>query len=198
MTLSAVWLRPTGTRNELVLSDRGGPGNVIYTTPDGVAFDLDEAGRVAIATFSLSGSALDAELFLYEDGRARSVATRGAAAPGGDEHPGWVTFSAGKVVWSVGLMLTTVRQADVVDLATGAATRVGASETYCGYERATQRHVAFFCPGGSSRLYDVATGKTLDFAPASELHAYPSALVWREPDEAGAKTRTWIVTPVIP
>jgi hypothetical protein len=64
VTLSAVWLRPTGTRNELVLSDRGGPGNVIYTTPDGVAFDLDEAGRVAIATFSLSGSALDAELFL--------------------------------------------------------------------------------------------------------------------------------------
>jgi hypothetical protein len=37
-----------------------------------------------------------------------------------------------------------------------------------------------------------------DFAPASVLQAYPSALVWREPDAPGIKTRVWIVTPVTP
>jgi hypothetical protein len=190
-----IWLRRTGTRNELVLSDRGARGSVIYTTSNGFTFDLDQAGRAAIATFK--DSAGEAEVLVYDGGRVRQV-TKRAAVPGGDEGFGSVSFSAGKLVWSVGLMPGTVRQVDVVDLATSAATRVTASVEGCGYGGATQRHAAFLCPGRSSRLYDVATATMRDFAPASVLQAYPSALVWREPDAPGINTRVWIVTPVTP
>jgi hypothetical protein len=204
-----VWLRSVkvsgqADRYELLLSERGAPGRAIYTASNRFYFELDDRGRVAIGAVGSD----TAELLVYESGVVRSLARRKRDA---SSDGGWVGFSGGKIVWSIGwgspggLNASSV---DLVDPASGITKRLERSP--CSYAGSTPRYVAFACSDGGD-LYDSVTANFTRFATYAPgtfgpdtfgLHASPEAL-WlpdlREPaGRPNNSIRSWTVTPVVP
>src|SRR5207237_554310 len=163
----------------------------VYQTDQAVWFDIDDNGRVAIATLAAprAGAATPTteDLFIYEGGALRRLGTR---AVGDSGIP--ISF-ADAVGWTLGTgSVRRIDGAEIVPLA-GGATRTIRPESGCVYTGRTAAEIVTICPSGA-RLFDVASGAVRG-GPQSRVrlqlhadHAYegmPWASRLRDPGKRG-------------
>jgi hypothetical protein len=183
-----VWLHAGGLfdPHEIILLGANGPRRTVLTTDRPVYFDLDDSGRVAIASLSADRATQELQLF---DGRLRQLASRSADAGG------YVMSFADTVGWVRGL--GTVRPPTEVELVpvSGGQSRAARAETGCVVIGATTRDVATVCSNGV-RLIDVAGGAVRDGPAARIVLAFRRGLLWRTLADFTANPAVWRVTPL--
>ena len=153
---------------------RGGP----------VFFALGRYGAIAVADVALGGQTGPVRLLLVDGGSTRVVATRPP------QDGGAITWSAGRLAWTVGWFL--VRAPTAVELivpATGATVRVTPPQG-CGLLGVTDGGVLLSC---ADHLAIADGQQTLAFGSAPlNAQAFPRAIVRSE--RSGSE---WIVTPIL-
>jgi hypothetical protein len=182
-----VWLRggDVFAPHEIVLAAAGGQPRTIATADQPVYFDLDETGRVAIATRTTDGARQN--LQLYDGVRLRPLGSR-AAADGG-----YVLSFADTVGWARGDGIARpVTEVELVPAA-GGDSRSARAESGCIVLGATSQELATVCSSGV-RLLDVATGVARD-GPAGRIAlAFRRAIVWQTLADFTANPQVWRIT----
>ena len=183
-----VWLHAGGLfdPHEIILLGPNGPRQTVLTTDKPAYFDLDDSGRVAVATFSADRAKQELQLY---DGRPRQLSSRGADAGG------YVVSFADTVGWVRGF--GTVRPPTEIELlpVSGGRSRTAQAETGCVVIGATARDVATVCPRGV-RLIDVAHGAVRDGPAARIVLAFRRGLLWRTSADLTTSPEVWRVTPL--
>src|SRR2546425_11850250 len=183
-----VWLHAGGLfgPHEIILLGANGPRRTVVTTDKPAYFDLDDSGRVAVATFSADRAKQELQLY---DGRPRQLSSRGADAGG------YVVSFADTVGWVRGF--GTVRPPTEIELlpVSGGRSRTARAETGCVVIGATAKDVATVCPRGV-RLIDVAHGAVRDGPAARIVLAFRRGLLWRTSADLTTSPEVWRVTPL--
>lgn len=181
-----VWLHAGGLfgPHEIILLGANGPRRTVVTTDKPAYFDLDDSGRVAVAT--LSADRATQELHLY-DGRSRQLGSRSA------DVGGYVVSFADTVGWVRGFGM--VRPPTEVELLPvgGGRSRAARAESGCVVIGATIREVATVCSSGV-RLIDVASGATRDGPPGRIALAFRGGVLWRTAADLRVSPEVWRVT----
>jgi len=183
-----VWLHAGGLfgPHEIILLGPNGPRQTVLTTDKPAYFDLDDRGRVALATFSADRAKQELQLY---DGGLRQLGSRSADAGG------YVVSFADTVGWVRGF--GTVRPPTEVELfpVSGGRSRTARAETGCVVIGATVRDVATVCSKGA-RLIDVAGGAVRDGPAARIVLAFRRGLLWRTSADLATSPEVWHVAPL--
>jgi len=189
-----VWLHAGGLflPHDVILQTADGQKRSVYQTDQAVWFDIDDNGRVAIATLAapLAGAATPTteELFIYEDRALRRLGTR---AVGDSGIP--ISF-ADAIGWTLGT--GSVRRIDGVEIVplAGGATRTIRPESGCVYTGRTAAEIVTICPSGA-RLFDVASGAVRSGPQSRVVLASRHALIWRTAADLAANPQVYRITP---
>ena len=181
-----VWLRAgLFAPHELVLLGADGKRRTVQRADGPQWFDLDDVGRVVVATIGPRQDTQD--LVLYESGRARALGSRAVDAGG------FVMSFGDWVGWARGY--GTARPPEEIELIslTGAAARAARAAPSCVIVGRTGREVVTVCPAGA-RLLDVASGVARDGPPSRVVLAFRRGLLWRTSADLGANPEVWRIT----
>ena len=183
-----VWLHAAGLfgPHEIILLGPNGPRRTVLTTDKPAYFDIDDAGRVAVATFSADRAKQELQLY---DGRLRQLGSRGA------DVGGYVVSFADAVGWVRGF--GAVRPPTEIELisVSGGQPRTARAETGCILIGATAKDVATVCSGGV-RLIDAAGGAVRDGPAARIALAFRRGLLWRTSADLTTNPEVWRLTPL--
>ena len=189
-----VWLHAGGLflPHDVILQTADGQKRSVYQTDQAVWFDIDDNGRVAIATLAapLAGAATPTteELFIYEDRALRRLGTR---AVGDSGIP--ISF-ADAIGWTLGTgSVQRIDGVEIVPLA-GGATRTIRPESGCVYTGRTAAEIVTICPSGA-RLFDVASGAVRSGPQSRVVLASRHALIWRTAADLAANPQVYRITP---
>jgi hypothetical protein len=182
-----VWLHAGGlvASHEIELLSAAGQKRAIATTDGPAFFDIDDAGRVALATFNADRSTQT--LQLYDGSTLRQLATRGGDAAGS-------VASFGELIgWTRGFV--TAAPPGQVDLvpASGGAARSVRPEPGCLVAGFTAKDVVTVCPAGL-RLIDAATGAIRDGPNSRIVHSSRRGLLWQIAADLAANPQVWRIT----
>ena len=182
-----VWLRggDVSATHELVALGASGPRRSILATDRPAYFDLDDAGRVAVATTASEG--LRQELRLFEGGGLRALGSRTA------DHSTDVMSLGDVIGWPRGA--STARPVSEVELVpvAGGPSRAARAETSCLMVGWTARDLVTVCSSGV-RLIDVATGSIRDGPAGRIVLAFRRALLWRTSADLASNPEVWRIT----
>ena len=171
--------------HELVLLGADGQRRSVLRSDGPLWFDLDDAGRVVVATIGPRQDTQD--LVLYEAGRARGLGSRAIDAGG------FVMSFGDWVGWARGYgLVRPPEEIELISLA-GPPARAARAASSCVIVGRTGRDVVTVCPAGA-RLLDVASGVARDGPPSRVVLAFRRALLWRTGADLGANPEVWRIT----
>jgi hypothetical protein len=180
------WLRPVEQgRLGIVLLRGDGSREVIYRTTGPVWFDLDDAGRIAIAARAAAGPDPAQQLVLYE-GSLRVLGSRVGA------EAGYVMAFGDRIGWTHGSgMVAPARDVELVSTQ-GATIRTIAPPAGCMLTGRTTKQILFNC-GTTTQLFDAASFATRTLASGAVI-ASKRIIFFRESADVGADPETWRAT----
>jgi hypothetical protein len=180
-----VWLRPVEQgRLGIMLLRSDGSREVLYRTTGPIWFDLDDAGRIAIAAGAATPGPTQ-QLVLY-NGSLNVLGTRAAA------DAGYVMAFGDRIGWTHGSgMVAPARDVELVS-AQGATIRTIAPPAGCMLAGRTTKQILFNC-GTTTQLLDAASFASRTLASGAVI-ASKRIIFFREPADFGADPEIWRAT----
>jgi hypothetical protein len=186
-----VWLHAGGLvlPHQVMLQSADGTKQSIFETDKPVFFDVDESGRVAIASPPSSPNPpVTQELSLYASGSIRRIASRPI------EQSGYAMSFSKTIGWTLGT--GAVRFIDGVELipVAGGASKTIKPDAGCLSAGRTANDIVSVCPSGV-RLVDAASGSSRAGPPSRIVLVSRGALLWRTAADLAANPQVYRITP---
>jgi hypothetical protein len=180
-----VWLRAGGVfaPHTIVLLGADRQKRTIYENSRAMWFDIDEAGRVAIAAEKEATQ----ELVVYANGTTRQLGRRDGAAEG---YP----MSFGDVIgWTRGIgAVRLISDVELLPIA-GGPSKAAPIPSGCVIGGRSLREIVTLCPAGV-RLVDASTGTARDGPNSRVVQPWRRGLLWRTTADLTANPQVWRIT----